>query len=400
MSASIPHRRRAPAFLALLAALAAAPGVPAQFHVTASTASDSLLAGDPVRDEDLVVRHVNGSTWVHAPAETAAALLEPVGANGSHGVFGDVDAVHDDGAWPIQDGLYLSLVSDEDGFLDGDVLRGGATGFTLFLAEADFIAAAGATDGNVDVDAFHLDPDGRVLFSFAEDEASSFLSGDSPGVLSDGDILVWLPGAGSADVLHLESEIDAFVSQALGSSTTTGEVKSVSRDPGTGDVLFTVQSPTPHDASVFSTAGGGTLVLDEAAWAFGASTEFDALSVSPRTWPGLTTTVADPAAGATGSLELRGAAPSSAHVVLLSGSLGPAQVVLSGWGGLVLGADALFAASLELAPFRTVVTDALGRASIPFTIPAGAVAVDLYVQTAGVASPHPASNPIVLDVAQ
>ena len=236
--------------LLLLSSLAlATPAASAQsFDVLVSTTADAQLgspSGDwPTRDEELFTHAPGDVGRVSWPTETLAALAGDPGATGLHQVFGDVDAVHDRGLIPAERGLYISIATNEHGFLDGDVLRVTPSGFAVYLAEADFMAACGATDGNVDVDAFHLEADGRVLFSFAEDEASSFLSGDDPGVIADGDVLTWLPGVTTADLIYTESAIDGLVSQALGSATVTGEVKGLARHPVTEAVLFTVQSPS------------------------------------------------------------------------------------------------------------------------------------------------------------
>lgn len=397
-------RRWGPAALALIA-LAVTPvaSVHAQsFDILVSTASDTSVGGETVRDEDILCRQVGGMPYVSLPSETTAALAGQIGSSSTHHVFGDIDALHDAGSAVAHEGLYISLVSNEAGFLDGDVLHGGPAGFEVFLAEADFITACGLTDGNADVDAFHIDPDGRVFFSFAEDEASAFLNGDAPGVIADGDILQWLPFSGSADFRYFESEIDALVSMALGVATTTGEVKSVSRDPMSGALLFTVQSPSAHDGSIFSDDNGGTLLagLEEATWNFGNAVEFDALSVSPRSWPALTISNPTPSAGVAESLKLRGAAPGAAYFVLMAGSLGGVQIPTAGWGGLVLGNDLLFQASLQLTAQRTVVTDGLGEATLDFVIPAGAQAVDLFLQAVALTAPHPSSNPLVVEVEQ
>ena len=296
----------------------------------------------------------------------------------------------------------FSLLSNEAGFLDGDVLRGGSEGFEVFLAEQDFIAACGLVDGNADIDAFHIDPDGRVFFSFAENEASSFLGGDTPLVIADGAILLWMPFVGSADILFRESEVDSFVGTALGSAVSVGDVKGLSRDPIGQDLLFTVQSPTEHDASVFSTSNGGMVVpgLDEDSWAFSSSTEFDALSVVSRTWPALGTSNSLPQNGVSEFLTIRGGEPDAAYFVMIALALGDPQIPTGGWGGLVLANDALFAVSLELALERTIVTNGLGEANLGFVIPAGAIAVDLFVQAVAISPPYVGTNPIVVEVGQ
>ncbi len=396
---------RGPASLALLALCAVStPSVHAQsFGVHVSTSSDAQISGLVIADEEVLTRNMQGMMYVSVPTEASSAMVGELTTSGLHHVFGDVDALHEGGGYPVGSELFLSLVSNEAGYLDGDVLRGTpASGFSVFLGEADFVMACGLTDGNADIDAFHKDGDGSVFFSFAEDEDSSFLSGDTPGVVADGDILKWNPFLGSADVFHRESEVGAFVSQALGSATSIGDVKGVARNPLTGALLFTVQSPSSHDASIFTDAGGGELMegYAEASWGFSSATEFDALSVATNLWPSLDTSDSMPAAGASGSLKVDGADPGEAYIIFAALSLGPSQVVTAGWGGLVLSADALFLGSLNQLALRTVVTDSLGQAQLGFTIPTGVPATDIFVQAVAAASPHPATNPLVIEVAQ
>jgi hypothetical protein len=373
-----------------------------QIDVIVSTTSETQVGGYSVRDEDILCRAGGGLPYVSLPAETTAALAGQLGSSSTHHVFGDIDAVHDAGEGLAVNGLYLSLLSNEAGFLDGDVLRGGPDGFEVFLAEQDFVAACGLVDGNADIDAFHMDPDGRVFFSFAENEASSFLGGDTPLVIADGAILLWMPFMGSADILYRESTMDGFVSTALGSTVKVGDVKGVSRDPSGSELLFTVQSPSEHDASIFSASNGGMLLpgLEEDSWGFSTSTEFDALSVVSRTWPALGTSDALPQIGVPGFLTIRGGQPDAAYFVMLALDLGDPQIPTGGWGGLVLANDALFGASLQLALERTIVTDGLGEASLGFVLPAGAPSVDMFVQAVGLSPPYVGTNPIVVEVGQ
>jgi len=402
---SIPSVRPtpwAPALLSLLSlfGMAATPGA-AQSALVVSTSDDGTLGSAPFRDQDLIVQPQSQAAFVGWPSETLSALAGEL-TGSLHHVFGDVDALHIAPATPAHRGLYISLTSNENSFLDGDVLRATDIGFEVAYSEGSFSTAAGCSDGNVDVDAFHLDPDGRLLFSFAEDEASSTLSGDTPGVIADGDVLSWLPGQGPAAFVLLESQVDALVSHALGVATVTGEVKGLTRDPATGSVLFCVQSPTAHDASVFTTDGGGALWTghSESDFGFTAAAELDALAITPYRWPATTVTSEHPQPGETIEVQVHDAEPGVPIVLLLALDLGPAQFACDGWGGLVLAPDALFGASLKLLPFRTVVPDAFGQASLGSVIPLGASPVDLYLQGVSLLAPHVAGNPLVVEVAQ
>ena len=393
--------RRALVGLSLLALLAAPAGAQSP-PVLVSTTDDENLSGAPARDEDLVLHEAGLGARVLWPSETLSALSGPL-TTSQHHVYGDVDALHDGGDDPLLGGLFFSLTANEAGFLDGDVLRLATDGgVTVFLAEESFIAAAGCTDGNVDVDAFHLDDDGRVLFSFAEDEASNAISGDTPGIIADGALLVWMPGLSTADFLYTASGVDALVAQALGSSANSGDLKSVARDPATGDVLFSVQSPTAHDGSVFTEAGGGALWPghDEPSFGYPTEMELDALSIARRSWPGTLAMPPRPQPGDTVTVMLNGAEPGVPHVVLLAESLGPAQLPTLGWPGLVLAPDAVFATAVQLLAARTVVPNALGEGALQATLPPGAPAVDLFVQAVSLAGPPVCGNPFVVEVGQ
>jgi hypothetical protein len=401
--------RRALALLLSGVALAgaAAPRAAAQgFEVLVSLSADDALPGGPVRDQDLVAHAPGAVAHVAWPSETLS-LLAGDGGSGAWPIFGDVDAVHDAGGATADQGLYISLSADEAGFKDGDVLRCGPGGLSVFRSEADLIAASGATDGNVDVDAFQLDADGTILFSFGDNEASAFLSGDDPGVVKDGDVLAWLPGAPTAQVLLTEAQVNAMVTQALGSTSavSTTDTLSLARDPQTGAVLFSVASPTASDATVFSTALGGSSLEGHAEGDFGFTTapELDALSVAASHFVALTTSSSKPPAGGSVTLGLSAAEPGVPHFVLAAMGSAPAKPALAGWGGFVLAQDALLAASWGLTTVLLIVPDAAGSGSLGSDVPAGLPPVDVLVQV--VAPPWAGllargSNPLLLELAQ
>ncbi|MCB9899315.1 MAG: hypothetical protein H6825_15020 [Planctomycetes bacterium] len=392
-----PRTPRTALALLLLVASAGAQSV----DLFVSTSTDADLSGSPVRDSD-VLSHRPGLPAAFAlPAEALSALAGDPTGSGLHVVFGDIDALHVSPGGLASDGLYISLLSNENGFLDGDVLALSQEGASVFRSEAEFAAAAGASDGNVDVDAFSLDADGTIWFSFAEDEASAFLSGDQPGSIGDGDVLVWPAGQSVAQIVYTEAQIDAFVSAALGASTSTVDTRGLARDAA-GQLLFVVQSPSAHDASVFTTAGGGALLdgHDEASFGFGADEELDALSVAPSLWPGLAVSEPRPAAGGSFSFEVWDAEPGAPHVVLMALDLGPSWLPLAGWGGLVLADDALFFASAHLLPSLTVLPDAAGRASLALDVPAALTALDVTAQAVCLGAGASASDPLVVELAQ
>lgn len=382
--------------------LLAAPS-PAQepFAVYVSLSSDSALAGQAVEDEEILLHDAFGATRVAWPGETLAALAGDPGGSGLNHLFGDIDALHDRGIGP-GGGLLFSLVSDEAGFSDGDVLAMEPTGVVVLIPEDTLVTVFGISDGNLDVDAVHLQEDGVWLLSFNEDEDSTLLSGDTAGVLADGDVLRWDTINAQVDVLYTEAEVDGMVSAALGSSQSSGDTKGLARDPETGALLFSVQSPSAHDGSVFSDALGGMLLAghDEDAFGFDGAVELDGLSIVATRWPGLTPSEPRPAAGAAFSVEVRGETPGAIHLVTVSLELVPTWFPLDGWGGIVMAEDALFGAGLQAGAVLLTVADQAGLAQVPLVVPPAVVDVDLHMQSLEWSWPHHASNPIVLELAQ
>lgn len=384
--------------LGLLAGPSLAQELPA---VYVSLSADGGLGGAPVEDEEVLLHDPFGPTRVALPGESLAALAGDPGNSGLHHLFGDVDALHDRGEGP-GGGLILSLVSDELGFQDGDLLALTATGLEVLVPEDTLVTLFGISDGNLDVDAVHLQDDGVWLVSFNETEDSTLLSGDTQGVLEDGDVVAWDPAQGTVAVVLTEGDVDALVTAALGSSTSTGDTKGLARHPQSGELLFSVQSPSAHDGSVFSAAQGGSLLAghSEDDFGFDGAVELDALTVVRTRWPGLTPSEPRPAAGAAFELALRGDEPGALQLVTVSLDLAPAWFTLQGWGGIVLAEDALFGAGLQATAALFTVADGTGVAELTLVVPPTVVDVDLHLQALGWSWPHAASNPIVLELAQ
>jgi hypothetical protein len=371
--------------------------------VLVSLSADDALPGGTVRDQDLVFHGPGSGTYVSWPSETFALYTAQTVQN-LHPAFTDIDAIHERPSGSLaSQRLLFSIGTDEAGFKDGDIIALGAGGeFEVHTAEAAFIAAAGITDGNVDIDAYELDTDGSVLFSFGDNEASSFLSGDTPGLVKDGDVLSWPAGSALAEMVYTEPQINAFVTQALGVAATTTDTTGLARDPVSGVLLFSVQSPTNHDATVFSAAQGGSVLPghSEADFGFTGAPELDALCVAFHRHPSVATSVAKPAPGDTIVLQLSGATPGFPHLAFVSLTLGPTQFPLSGWGGFVLAQDALLSAALSGASLLLIVPDGAGRGTLSSTLPLNIGPNDVVVQ---VVSPGPdlaSSNPLVLELVQ
>lgn len=388
------------AFLALASAAA-----PAQ-DVLVSLSSDGAVGGQAVRDQDLLHHASGGVARVAWPSETLALFAGDLSGNGVAEVFGDVDALHDagpDGGPTALGGLHLSLLSNQDGFLDGDVLRAGPGGFTVRWPESHFVGLVGASDGEIDVDAVHVDDDGSLLFSLAENEDSTLLSGDAAGVVADGAILSWSPGDAAATILFTESEVDGLVSAALGAATSIGDVKGLARDPGNGAVLFSVQSPSAHDASVFTTAGGGTLWSghEEADFGYEGAAEHDALTIARSAFPSLTVSSSRPQADETLVVTLQGAQPGQAWILLAAlGVEDTPSLGLDGWGGLVLAPDALFATMLAAAGNLVMLPDGAGAATFADALGPSVPAIDVVLQAVSPAPTLSSTNPVLIELGQ
>lgn len=390
-----------PALLALTFCTAPAEA-DASYDILFSITSDATLAGQSLEDEEVVLHRSGASSRLAWPGETFSALMGDPSGVGLHHLFGDVDAIHDPGLGGPGGEFLFSISVNEQGFLDGDVLGVVDGGYEIVISEADFMGAAGVDDGNIDIDAIHRYADGSVLFSFAEDESSNLLSGDTAGVVADGDILLWPAGTNFAQLIFTEGQVNSMVSNALGSGATTGDTKGLAVDPLTEDILFTVQSPTAHDGSVFSVGGGGVLVSghEESNLGFDGGIELDALTVALTKWSTLEVSDPRPAPASSVLLSVNGDQPGSAYVVVWSLSLDVVWAWLPGWGGVTLAQDVLFTTSLGQTPALTVVADGLGYGSLSIPVPPLVPATDVYMQAFDLGNPHFSSNPIVVEVAQ
>lgn len=373
------------------------------FDVLVSLTADDALPGEAVRDQDLVRHAPSGGAHVQWPSETLALLAgDGGGSQALHLVLGDIDAIHDGGATPAGSGLSFSIPADQAGFRDGDVLTFGPGGLQILIPEIAFVDAAGASDGNVDLDALQVDADGTLLFSFADNEVSTVLSGDVAGQIKDGDVLSWMPGTSQAAMVYTEAQVDGLVSQALGATILTTDTGGLARDPVTGQLLFSVLSPTPNDASVFSEAGGGSLLAGhaEADFGFTGAPELDALCVAVSSFPALTTSSGNPAAGAQLAFTLRGAQPGHPHVILAALDVDPVGIPLGGWGRFVLADDLLLGLTASSASHYVAMPDASGTGALLSVVPPAMPPVDVVMQAIAPGAPPVASNPLVLELLQ
>ena len=187
---------------------------------------------------------------------------------------GDVDAVgFDPTAGPPARSLRFSMLSNEGGFLDGDVLGlapGG--GVQVVVAEAELEVALGVQDAGLDVDALDVDEEGRLVFSLQND-----LSATTLGPISNGDVLR-LDAPGQVVRLATEADVEAALAQATGQSATVGDVHGVAILGGTLHVA--VQSPSAFDGGVIRLGASPAVVADEVLLGLGGL-ELDALAAAP-----------------------------------------------------------------------------------------------------------------------
>jgi hypothetical protein len=309
---------------------------------------------------------------------TATYYTGDLNGDGLGDVWKNVDAFSVTMAAPDRIGeIYLSFSASFGGFLDGDILKLGSDGkLAVAWSEAQIVAAFGCTDGNVDVDALKVLPDGTVMLSFADNEASSILSTDQTGVITDGSVVSWDPATGIVQVVFTEANVDAMVSHALGKATATGDTKSISVD-SSGNRVFTVQSPSSDDATIFSEANSGSIYLAESALGLPSTAEIDAFDFVPATCDFLVSHPASIAVPSIQALNVDFDGPPNRFFVLLLGLArgDTGAFPLPGFKGLALPVtDPLFLLSLGAVPFLFGSTDPSGHGVVYFpNAPAGLV---------------------------
>jgi hypothetical protein len=292
----------------------------------ASPSADTILSADPLCQDLDVMRFAAGDPWARMwlPEGAWQALLGDVDANGLADAPAGIDALSWYSASSTAPRRVTDLLfsSDADflGWKDGDILRLNSAGDLEILYSEDHIRLALGATGALDVDALERRDDGLIWFSLRD-----ALSSSAFGPIEDGDILIYEPGSGTAWRHATELQVQAWVDQAMPGAGDFGDLKSLAFHPLTGELLFTVQSPSAADASVFSAAGGGSLLPDfeEARWGFLQSTELDALTFSvgaPSQAPVITAEVSIATQNQTFGLTVRHAAPNASLFGLVGAS--------------------------------------------------------------------------------
>lgn len=340
------------------------------------------------KEEILAFEEVSGSRMLFSN-EGIAFMLGDVNGDGKEDAPSNVDAIHvePEVASKLPCALFFSTTSNGCGLKDGDVVRFLETGGAdIYLPESYFVNITGASDGNVDVDAFSVAPTGHIYFSFAENEDSTILSGSQPNVIADGDILC-LPPGGSVHIAYTEDKVSDMISNALGKSYKAVDVQGLCYDPAAGFLLFTVQSPTAHDASVFSDEADGTLVpgYDEASLGFSNGVEMDGLSVLPslHDMPSLEIDPRYPVSGDAIEITISGPFPSEPYLLLFSGEVtsSPVQPFLGGFGSLLLDMNhPYFIACILGLSNLSGICDAQGNGTFQTTLPPYASPFDIHLQ--------------------
>ena len=335
---------------------AAAQSVPDRWLVT--TTSDVTAAGVVDGSDAALLRVESGqtaSTDLGLASWLALAGLRP----------SDVDAV---GLRPGQPtghraALAVSLLSNEGGFLDGDVLGlSAAGGFEVLVAEHELAAALGLPDAAIDVDAFDWDADGQLRFSLQAD-----LAGTSVGDVSNGDVLR-LEADGSVSLIFSEEVVQVAMEAASGQSGAIGDVHGLTVVGD--DTWVVVQGPSAVDGVPLRLGDVPVLATDEASLGLGGAELDGVVALDPSFRRGSLAVDADltvPGASIVGSGA--GFEPLSAVVVVATGSQAPGfPLALGGFGELWLDhMDPVLATPV----WPVVATDASGRFSQSLQLPPG-----------------------------
>ncbi|MEW6073047.1 MAG: hypothetical protein AB1726_10725 [Planctomycetota bacterium] len=262
----------------------------------------------------------------------------------------------------------FSLLSNESGVQDGDVLALQASGGVgVLLAEDAIVAALGLAGVDIDVDALAFDDQGRLLFSLQNDLAGTYL-----GPLEDGDVLRYVTN-GSVELVFEEPAIQTMFTAATGLTGAIGDVLGL--EFFNGEIWVTTQGPSSHDGAVLACTFVPYIVADEAAVGLEGE-EIDALSIlAPgEEIPTLCIDRTAAAAGDTFHATMHGA-PGSLHLVLLAGTAGYVDFRrFPGWGALMMSlSDPWLGTVLADPPATFVLLDANGTVELDYTLPTAAV---------------------------
>ena len=374
----------------------------ASMHTSSITAQSLLLSvntpaasgADPDQNYDRgdILTFSSGTGTTHLASREALTVL--VGDGNGNGTYDDAPDVIDALAVPDQPiandllGVLMSFdktvrFADGTTVLDGDVVALQPNGgVSIVYPESLFAQVTGTS--SIDVDAFHVESDGRLVFSFANDESTSLPAlvqqNGGQALLDETTIFSLDAGATEATILHTRDMVVAMVNQALGTSVSTVvDAGAITADPThPGHYIFALGSTNSAiEGRLISTWNQGSLAnvggLDLVSGSFGFVDDevFTALAFVPSAPPTLnlygpeTFSIGMPdslavfrASGATPSALLKlGAAQSEfpAPASMFSSSLNPPS-----WIFLDI-ADPFLVISLQSTAFMTI-SDVDGRA--------------------------------------
>lgn len=250
----------------------------------ASTSKDTRLLLDPSCKDEALILQQEGSAGagVYWSAQSWSFQLRDADGDGWLDTLPGVDALtcdtHAAGTAFSPQNVLFSMDGNYQQFEDGDLLRMDVNGgLEQVIPEQEFLDALQHQSGSFDLDAV-CRQDQLLWFSVKDAVQSASL-----GTIEDGDILQYDFTNGLVSRIYSEADVQAMVDQATASSNAIGDVKALAIYPGSGELAFTIQSPSADDATVFGSGQGGRLIpgWSEPDWAFQEATELDALTFLP-----------------------------------------------------------------------------------------------------------------------
>jgi hypothetical protein len=256
------------------------------FQLFASVSQETMLPQDNMVHTDELIMFDSRDAWprTYLPRSAFQAIMPDANADGLFDFPAGIDALSLKLPADFVNTNYFSFIfsTDSNGsnYLDGDILALDPKGdLRVLYSEIQIIQDLNISAGFVDVDALCMRSQEELLLSFRDGLQSSSL-----GTIDDGDIISWNPQTGDASICASEADVQAWVNNATSGGAAIGDVKSISFDRGRQALLFSVQSPSDQDATVFTAAEGGSVFheLSEPSWKFRIPTELDALCFSQQ----------------------------------------------------------------------------------------------------------------------
>ncbi len=214
--------------------------------------------------------------------------------------------------------ICFSLISDQAGFKDGDVIAFGANGAPfVYIPETTLALGLGISGNGLDLDGIAFDGSGRLLFTLQNDVMSPVL-----GDILNGDILRLEPNGTATRVLS-EADVQAAYTAATGSGAAIGDVQGL--EWHAGEIWVTVQSPSSADGGVLRVSPNPGFVATEGELGLGGA-EIDGLARLPQSWSAINEPFSlwiEPAGVGTGHVgQLSGGTPGGVALALASATPG------------------------------------------------------------------------------